>query len=87
MAIPKQIARQEKIIAQGVARFVFIYGVFIFGPLFFIIRTLLAIAAGTLSLNFIVLSVIMCAISGAIFGLIIWLFINWQYRNATEIRR
>jgi hypothetical protein len=84
LATPKQIARQEKLIAQGMTRFILVYGVLGFGLLFFVIRTLFTAATGALSLKFIVILAIMCAIGGAIWGLIMWLLINWQYRKVTQ---
>jgi hypothetical protein len=87
MPTPQQIARIEKLIAQGRTRFILVYGVLLFGLSFFVLRTLLYVAAGGFSLKVIAIRAIACAIGGAIFGFVMWLLVSWQHRNLKQAGR
>jgi predicted lysophospholipase L1 biosynthesis ABC-type transport system permease subunit len=84
MAKPASIQRWERVRAGGLARYILVHGILLYGLPLFALMTFV-VHRERLSLAFVLASALLWAIGGALFGWVMWHLRERMYRRLADL--
>jgi predicted lysophospholipase L1 biosynthesis ABC-type transport system permease subunit len=84
MAKPASIQRWERTRAEGLARYILVHGIVLYGLPMFVLMTFV-VHRQRLSLAFVLASGLLWAIGGALFGWMVWHVRERMYRRLANL--